>query len=225
MTLLEMLVAGSVSLVILVVIVSMFSRGLTAWEVGQRRASAQQSGLLAMHEITHHLQVSDVKSVTFYPTGDMPQARAVSFISGMRDGAIQHDSYGEILWQKFAVYYFNQADATLRYHEEPIATPEPPDFPLGRPTRDPDPLTITSFTPSTGDRIVIRNLKALSFSWPLGGGNPVSVGIETGDEKYTSSLASSVVMENGFLKANPIGKLYLAPQLIQVPITNLELGP
>lgn len=209
-TLVEVIVSAAVGLMILAGVASLLVRGLDSWAVGQRRAAAQQSGLLAMHLLTCDLQLSDIKSVTLYPTAAMPDVRGISFLSGERDGGMQHDEYGEILWQKFVVYYLDASTGTLRRREEPVGTPELPDFPLGQPVKDPDPLTITSFQPAPDDRVIARGVRDVRFQMPLAGGNPVTLGLVTGDYTHTSSLTSSVVMENGFLKANPIGRINLS---------------
>lgn len=225
MTLIEVLVSSAVGLIVLASIATLLARGLNAWAVGQRRAAAQQSGLLAMHLMTCELQLSDIKSVTIYPTADMPGLTAISFLSGAKDGAMQHDPYGEILWQKFVVYYFDTATATLRRREEPVAAPELPDYPLGRPVKDPDPLTISSFHPDPDDHVVTKSVLASDFHLPAFGGNPVTVALQTGDDTYSSNLSSAVVMENGFLKANPLGHIFLNRAFVIQTIPTLVLPP
>jgi len=195
MTLIETLVSAVVGLGILVTVGALLIQGLNMWVTAQRHASAQQAALKAMHRMTSDLQQSDVKTVTAYRATSAPNRDGFSFLSAQQNGIIQHDQYGEIVWQKHVVYYRDAARSTLRRQEIALTTPD----------KDPDDLTLTTFTPDDNDAIVVNDVQALSAS-TLSGGNPVSVSITCGDDTVTSTLSGSVVLENGVLKSYPFGR-------------------
>lgn len=204
MTLIETLVSAVVGLGILVTVGALLIQGLNMWVTAQRHASAQQSALKAMHRMTSDLQQSDVKTVTAYRATSAPNRDGFSFLSAQQGGTIQHNQYGEIVWQKHVVYYRDASSATLRRHEVALTTPD----------EDPDDLTLTTFTPDDSDTIVANDVRALSAS-TLSGGNPVSVTITCGDDTVTSTLSGSVVLENGVIKAYPYGRpMTIRPYLL-----------
>lgn len=196
MTVVETLISATVGFMMLATVATLMVRGLDMWTTGQQRASSQQGALLAIHRMTWELQASDVKSVSLYARGSGPNRDGLSFLSAMRDGVIQHDENGEILWQKFVVFYHDPDTSTIRRQEVPIETP----------TRDPDPLKLDDFVPSTSDKVVANGIASLSSNLSSLGGNPVVLNLRGGDANQSSSLVGSIVMENGFLKSNPRGR-------------------
>lgn len=194
MTVIEMLVSTTVGFLMLATVANLLVRGLDMWTTGQQRASAQQNVLKAMHRMVWEMQTSDVKSVTNYTQGAGPARDGVSFVSAQTDGVIQRDEYGEILWQKFVIFYHDPGTSTIRRQEVAIAPP----------TRDPDPLKLDTFTPSANDPIVASGITSLSSNLTAWG-NPVVLTLHSGEGAQDSFLTSSVVMENGFLKSNPRG--------------------
>lgn len=199
----ETLVSASVGFIMLATVATLMVRGLDMWTMGQQRASAQQGALLALHRMTWEMQMSDVKSVSRYFRGTGPNRDGLSFLSAVKDGAIQHDENGEILWQRFVVFYRDPDTNAIRRQE----------IPLAEPARDPDPLKLASFTPSNNDAIVANGIAALSSSLTVSG-NPVVLTLSGGDGTQSSALSGSIVMENGFLKSNPRGRrMYFQPYL------------
>lgn len=205
MTLIEVLMAATLSLMILGALVILLRDGMRIWRAGQEHATAQQGALLAMHRVSRDLQLSDVKSVLVHGAGASPGKVGLSFLSAEKDSRIQHDEYGRILWQKFAVYYHDLGTRTLRYREEPVATPDTT-WPLGEPTHDPESLTLEGpFHPAPEDRVVSANIVGFTPSVNPGS-NPVSVEIRAADERDNAAtvLRTSVVLENGFLRSHPV---------------------
>lgn len=158
-TVLEMLIAGTLLLLLSGVLTQALRSGLHVWTQSQRRAEAQQAALVVATRVSKDYHGAHPESVQIrreeVAVGEQKVRRdAVIFLSCLDDlGRPAFDEGGSPLWMRRVVIYHAGESNEVRAQ----ATA------LDPPTSDPDPLAVDHFTPDLHDRIVARGVRALAF--------------------------------------------------------------
>jgi hypothetical protein len=187
-TLAEVLVAGALLAVVLGVVTLLLLPGWRAWMRGSAKSEVQQSALVVLTRVVGEFENANGASVSVQRNdavdsdGKPVRRDAIIFLSDEDDhGRVQLGPDGDPIWQKRVVIYHDGDTEQVRS----IA------IPLPSPTVDPDPLLVSTFSPSPRDRIVARNVHSLAFDWDMA--PALHVEVEAHTEKYASRFQSTVL--------------------------------
>lgn len=99
---------------LLVVLFTIFERGWAAWRQANTRNDLSNQSRQAVDSLTRELEASVYESVSLGP-------ESVSFLSARDDdGQPVLDAAGNILWQRFVLYYRDPATRRMLRCEEPV---------------------------------------------------------------------------------------------------------
>jgi hypothetical protein len=163
-TLIETLVTGALLLIALAIMVGILIPTLRAWLRSDERSQVQQNALMVLVRLREEVRGTAPSSLFLPSQGGITLA---SF------GPKPQYQSGDLVWQKHVVLYRDAVSREVRSQET-----------LFSPTNNP----LKTYTPRPDDRVVARNIKALSFE--LTAQNGVKVHIESELKGHVAVLDS-----------------------------------
>jgi hypothetical protein len=152
-----------------------FSISQLFYESAQGATTAQQEAIKALNAAIRLL--SEGRAATLATSSGGPAGlRLLS--ARTATGAFQHDSAGELLWQRWSCLYLDSSSGTLVLKEQPLTTPTTV-IPSPAPT-----VAALAANSALTARTVARDVKALSFPSVAAGEVAVQVTVETRTRKF-----------------------------------------
>lgn len=184
-TLVEVLVAGGLFLLLLGILIAFIHSALRTWARSDVKAQVQQSAMvvtsLLMQEFRHsHAESVYIKKVEATEDELTVHQDAILFVSALDDrGRVRCDPLGNLIWQRSTVIYHDGRGQVL-WQQTPLAPPG----------TTPDPVRITSYTPSPRDHVVARLVRSLQLRYD--DKSKLQIAVETALEGQRSTLETSV---------------------------------
>jgi len=129
MGVIDLVVAMGLWLMLLSLLFAIFFLGARAWRKTDDRYELLRNTQVVVSQIAREAERGNAYSVSILP------GRAVSFLSPMNDnGAFVTDTFGDVLWERYLVFYHDPASQEVRLVDIPLLpasferrTPQPID--------------------------------------------------------------------------------------------------
>lgn len=175
MTLTELVVAMFIALLMLTAAYQLLIGGLRSWTTANMRSHVRQTALSVLTRIIHDVKMSSVEALVVIPgtyddaeTGDHEEASSLTLLCPYDDqGRIRYRDGGEVVWQKYLVFYLDGPRHEIRLGERPLVYDATGSV-LYR---------LKTFVPDPRDRVIGRNVRGL--------------GIETAVDPYARDFGAS----------------------------------
>lgn len=147
-SLIEVLIAGAVGLLLLLVLVMVLTPSLRIWLRTQEDSEAQQAVAVVVARLREEMKAAHPDSV--HVSSDPAALLLLSWKGD--DGGPSFSPLGEFLWRKrLAIYH---RDGEVWVQEEPLPAP----------ATEVEPLRATTFTPGPRDHRIARHIQELTLS-------------------------------------------------------------